>query len=112
MSNINDINSKQVDIKLDIFEGPLDLLLNLIKENDLDIYELSLTMITEQYLEYVELLKEIDFDDIGEYLVVAAELARIKSRMLLQALLLLHIILLYNLSKIKRNRSVVFFKMY
>ena len=78
MSNINDINSKQVDIKLDIFEGPLDLLLNLIKENDLDIYELSLTKITEQYLEYVELLKEIDFDDIGEYLVVAAELARIK----------------------------------
>ncbi|NSW74328.1 segregation/condensation protein A [bacterium] len=83
MSDINDINSKQVDIKLDIFEGPLDLLLNLIKENDLDIYELSLTKITEQYLEYVELLKEIDFDDIGEYLVVAAELARIKSRMLL-----------------------------
>ena len=63
MSDINDINSKQVDIKLDIFEGPLDLLLNLIKENDLDIYELSLTKITEQYLEYVELLKEIDFDE-------------------------------------------------
>ena len=55
MSNINDINSKQVDIKLDIFEGPLDLLLNLIKEKDLDIYEISLTKITEQYLEYVEL---------------------------------------------------------
>ena len=61
----------------------MDLLLNLIKENDLDIYELSLTQITEQYLEYVELLKEFNFDDIGEYLVIAAELARLKSRSLL-----------------------------
>jgi len=75
--------TKKLGVKLDIFEGPLDLLLNLIKENDLDIYELSLTEVTEQYLEYVELLKEFDFDNIGEYLVVAAELARIKSRMLL-----------------------------
>lgn len=71
------------DVKLDIFEGPLDLLLNLIKENNLDIYELSLSKVTEQYLEYVELLKEFNFDDIGEYLVIAAELARLKSRSLL-----------------------------
>ena len=80
---MNESETKKLGVKLDIFEGPLDLLLNLIKENDLDIYELSLTEVTEQYLEYVELLKEFDFDNIGEYLVVAAELARIKSRMLL-----------------------------
>ncbi len=79
MSNTNNFQN----VKLDIFEGPLDLLLNLIKENDLDIYELSLSKVTEQYLEYVELLKEFDFDDIGEYLVIAAELARLKSRSLL-----------------------------
>jgi segregation and condensation protein A len=70
-------------VKLDIFEGPLDLLLNLIRDNDLDIHELSLTQITAQYLEYVELLNEFNFDDIGEYLVIAAELARLKSRSLL-----------------------------
>jgi segregation and condensation protein A len=70
-------------VRLDIFEGPLDLLLTLIRENDLDIYELSLAKITEQYLEYVELLKEFDFDNIGDYMVIAAELGRIKSRSLL-----------------------------
>ena len=83
MKDLNNSNSTFEKVKLDIFEGPLDLLLNLIKENDLDIYELSLTQITEQYLEYVELLKEFNFDDIGEYLVIAAELARLKSRSLL-----------------------------
>ena len=83
MKDLNNSNSNFEKVKLDIFEGPLDLLLNLIKENDLDIYELSLTKITEQYLEYVELLKEFNFDDIGEYLVIAAELARLKSRSLL-----------------------------
>ena len=83
MKDLNNSNSNFEKVKLDIFEGPLDLLLNLIKENDLDIYELSLTQITEQYLEYVELLKEFNFDDIGEYLVIAAELARLKSRSLL-----------------------------
>ena len=83
MKELNNSNSNFEKVKLDIFEGPLDLLLNLIKENDLDIYELSLTKITEQYLEYVELLKEFNFDDIGEYLVIAAELARLKSRSLL-----------------------------
>ena len=71
------------NVKLDIFEGPLDLLLTLIREKDLDIYELSLSQVTEQYLEYVELLKEFDFDNIGDYMVIAAELGRIKSRSLL-----------------------------
>jgi segregation and condensation protein A len=83
LKDLNSSNSNFEKVKLDIFEGPLDLLLNLIKENNLDIYELSLTQITEQYLEYVELLKEFNFDDIGDYLVIAAELARLKSRSLL-----------------------------
>ena len=83
MKDLNSSNSNFEKVKLDIFEGPLDLLLNLIKENNLDLYELSLTQITEQYLEYVELLKEFNFDDIGDYLVIAAELARLKSRSLL-----------------------------
>ncbi len=78
------LNMKIFDnVKLDIFEGPLDLLLTLIREKDLDIYELSLSQVTEQYLEYVELLKEFDFDNIGDYMVIAAELGRIKSRSLL-----------------------------
>ena len=76
-------NTSFEKVKLDIFEGPLDLLLNLIKENDLDIYELSLTQVTQQYLEYVELLKRFDFDNIGDYMVIAAELGRLKSRSLL-----------------------------
>lgn len=83
MENLEKPLNNFKNVKLDIFEGPLDLLLSLIKENNLDIYELSLTKITEQYLEYVELLKEFNFDDIGEYLVIAAELARLKSRSLL-----------------------------
>ncbi len=57
--------------------------MTLIREKDLDIYELSLSQVTEQYLEYVELLKEFDFDNIGDYMVIAAELGRIKSRSLL-----------------------------
>ena len=55
----------------------------MIRENDLDIYELSLAQVTQQYLEYVELLKNFDFDNIGDYMVIAAELGRLKSRSLL-----------------------------
>tara|TARA_Y100001936_G_C16043909_1_gene653387 strand:- start:388 stop:1131 length:744 start_codon:yes stop_codon:yes gene_type:complete len=83
MENNVENNTSFEKVKLDIFEGPLDLLLNLIKENDLDIYELSLTQVTQQYLEYVELLKRFDFDNIGDYMVIAAELGRLKSRSLL-----------------------------
>ena len=70
-------------LKLDIFEGPLDLLLTLIRDKDLDIYELSLAEVTEQYLDYVDMLKEFNFENIGDYLSIAAELARLKSRSLL-----------------------------
>ena len=68
---------------LDIFEGPLDLLLHLIKEQKMDIYDISITEITKQYLVYLDLLSELNLELVGEYLVMAAELARIKSKTLL-----------------------------
>jgi segregation and condensation protein A len=74
------------EIKLDIFEGPLDLLLYLIKKNEIDIYNIPIATITDQYLKYMEILKSIDLDLAGEYLVLASTLAHIKSRMLLPEL--------------------------
>jgi len=68
---------------LDIFEGPLDLLLHLIKEQKMDIYDISIADITRQYLAYLDLLSELNLEMVGEYLVVAAELAKIKSKTLL-----------------------------
>jgi len=70
-------------IKLDIFEGPLDLLLHLIKKNEVDIYDIPISVITEQYLEYIEIIKEMNLNLAGEFLVMAATLVHIKSRMLL-----------------------------
>ncbi len=70
-------------IKLQLFEGPLDLLLHLIKKNEVDIYDIPIAAITEQYIEYLELMKDMDLQIVGEYLVIAAELSLIKSRMLL-----------------------------
>lgn len=71
------------NIKLDIFEGPLDLLLHLIKKNEVDIYDIPIAVITEQYLEYIEMIKEMNLDLAGEFLVVAATLVHIKSKTLL-----------------------------
>jgi len=70
-------------VKLEIFEGPLDLLLYLIKKNDLDIYDIPISQITAEYLEYVELMKILNLEAIGEFLVMAATLMQIKARMLL-----------------------------
>lgn len=69
--------------RLDIFEGPLDLLLYLIKKNEIDIYNIPVAIITEQYLEYIEAMKSLNLNLAGEYLVLAATLIHIKSRMLL-----------------------------
>jgi segregation and condensation protein A len=69
--------------KLPVFEGPLDLLLHLIKENKIDIYDIPIAHITRQYIEYLELMKELNLDIAGEFLVMAATLVHIKSRMLL-----------------------------
>lgn len=71
------------NIKLDIFEGPLDLLLHLIKKNEVDIYDIPIAVITEQYLEYIDIIKEMNLDFAGEFLVMAASLVHIKSKMLL-----------------------------
>ncbi|MBJ6727536.1 segregation and condensation protein A [Geomesophilobacter sediminis] len=70
-------------VNLEAFEGPLDLLLHLIKKNEVDIYNIPIAAITAQYLEYVELMKELNLDVAGEFLVMAATLLQIKSRMLL-----------------------------
>ncbi len=70
-------------VKLDVFEGPLDLLLYLIKKSELDIYDIPISEITEQYLEYLELMRMLDLNIAGEFLVMAATLIHIKSKMLL-----------------------------
>ncbi len=70
-------------LKLDVFEGPLDLLLFLIKKNDIDICNIPITKVTDQYLEYIEMMKMLDLEIVGEFLVMAATLLQIKSKMLL-----------------------------
>ncbi len=69
--------------KLQVFEGPLDLLLHLIEKNKVDIYDIPIVTITEQYLEYVEQMQEQDMDVMSEFLVMAGTLLQIKSKMLL-----------------------------
>ena len=70
-------------VKLASFEGPLDLLLYLIRKNEVNIYDIPITLITEQYLGYIELMQELDLDVAGEFLVMAATLIHMKSRTLL-----------------------------
>ena len=70
-------------VRLDAFEGPLDLLLHLVKTNEVDIYRLPIATITDQYLEYLGMFEELDLDIAGEYLVMAATLMYLKSRLLL-----------------------------
>ncbi|MFW6369535.1 MAG: segregation and condensation protein A [Myxococcota bacterium] len=70
-------------VRLPIFEGPLDLLLHLVREHRLDIFDIPIAFITEKYLEMVERMRELNLDVAGEFLVMAATLAHIKSRMLL-----------------------------
>src|SRR6476469_668912 len=70
-------------IALPNFEGPLDLLLHLIREHKLDIFDIPIALITEKYLEHLARMKEINLDIAGEFLVMASTLAHIKSRLLL-----------------------------
>jgi segregation and condensation protein A len=70
-------------VKLDAFEGPLDLLLHLIRKNEVNIYDIPIALITEQYLGYIELMQELNLDVAGEFLVMASTLIHVKSRMLL-----------------------------
>src|SRR5713101_7831959 len=70
-------------VKLDIFEGPLDLLLHLVKKNEVDLSDIPVATITDQYIAYLNLLQQLDLDVAGEYLVMAATLLHLKSRLLL-----------------------------
>ncbi len=74
-----------IDWKVDIeaFEGPLDLLLHLIKKNNLDIYDIEIAMITSEYLKYVEIIQKLNLDNVGDFLVMASILMSIKTRTLL-----------------------------
>jgi segregation and condensation protein A len=74
---------EEYPVRLQNFEGPLDLLLHLIKRNELNIYDIPIALITQQYLDYLELMQELNLDVAGEFLVMAATLIHIKSRMLL-----------------------------
>ncbi len=74
-----------IPVKLEVFEGPLDLLLHLIDKNKIDIYDIPITLITEQYLEYIRQMESEDMNVMSEFLVMAATLLDIKCKMLLPA---------------------------
>src|SRR5271154_6867759 len=71
-----------LNIQLDRFEGPLSLLLYLIRKNELDIYDIPINAITQQYLEYIQIMKELNLEVAGEFIAMAATLIFIKSKML------------------------------
>ncbi|MFV0314784.1 MAG: segregation and condensation protein A [Anaerotignum sp.] len=74
---------EQITIRIDAFEGPLDLLYHLIEKNEIDIYDIPIAKLTDQYLEYLESVKDRDMDGMSEFLVMAATLLEIKSKLLL-----------------------------
>ncbi len=75
--------NEKYKVQLEVFEGPLDLLLYLIKRDEIDIYDIPIDRITKQYLEYLELMKMLDLEIAGEFVLMAATLMHIKSRLLL-----------------------------
>jgi len=77
-----DMSAYQVDLG-DLFDGPMDLLVHLVKKNEVDIYDIPIALITQQYLEYLKWMTSLNIDVAGDFLVMAATLAHIKSRMLL-----------------------------
>ena len=78
------MKEKPYQVRLEeIFEGPMDLLIHLIRKNDLDIYDIPIALITDQYLQYLELMKAMNIDYAGDFLLMASTLTQIKSRMLL-----------------------------
>ena len=74
---------KGYEVKLDAFHGPLDLLLHLIRELEIDIYDIPMSVLTEQYMNYIQKMNALEINVASEYLVMASELLRIKSKMLL-----------------------------
>jgi segregation and condensation protein A len=81
--DFSETRAQPCHIKLEVFEGPLDLLLHLVKKHELAILDIPISFITERYIEYLDLMKRLNLDIAAEYLVMAATLAHIKSRMLL-----------------------------
>jgi len=78
------MKEKPYQVRLEeIFEGPMDLLIHLIRKNDLDIYDIPIALITDQYLQYLELMQAMNIDYAGDFLLMASSLTQIKSRMLL-----------------------------
>jgi segregation and condensation protein A len=77
------VKNSTYTVRLEMFEGPLDLLLHLVQKNELDITNIPIALITEQYLEYLKLMKILHLDIAGEYLLMASTLLYIKSKMLL-----------------------------
>lgn len=77
------MNPQGYEVHLEIFEGPLDLLLFLIRENDLDIHDIPISEITREYLSYLDLMKDLNLEVAGDFLVMAASLMQIKARTLL-----------------------------
>jgi segregation and condensation protein A len=71
------------EVKLEIFEGPMDLLLHLIRKNEVDIFDIPIATITDQYLEYLEMMKALNIDVAGDFFLMASTLMYVKSRMLL-----------------------------
>jgi segregation and condensation protein A len=82
-AHLDESSLQGLPVKLEVFEGPLDLLLHLIRENKVDITDIPVAEITEQYLSYLDLMKTLNLDLAGEFLVMAATLMHIKSRLLL-----------------------------
>jgi len=80
---MSDTSPQQMDVSLDTFEGPLDLLLHLIKKNDLEISNIPIAEITHEYLGYLDLMKDLNLEMAGEFLVMASTLMLIKAQMLL-----------------------------
>ncbi len=77
------MNKAELNIHIDVFEGPLDLLLHLIKKDNLDIYDINISEITKQYLEYLDVMKDLNLEIAGEFLVMASTLMQIKAKTLL-----------------------------
>src|SRR5678810_956460 len=77
------MDSAGYQVALDVFEGPLDLLLHLVKKHELSILDIPIAFVTEKYLEYLDAMAALDIDVAGEYLLMAATLCHIKSRELL-----------------------------
>lgn len=80
-----ELTDNAYQVRLDKFEGPLDLLLHLIKKNEINIYDIPIALITAQYLEYLSMMKSLNLAVAGDFLVMAASLVQIKARLLLPA---------------------------